>query len=239
MKVPRLRFGEYVPIIFFVLVAVAIAVGIWQGIALMVLILAALAFALAIVLLSSSVRGLSGDTPLSLDEAIAFGAPSAEEEQKRAVLRALKDLEYERSVGKISEDDYQEFSLRYREEARRLISLVDESMLASRELAEKLLAQRVEAAGIQEERGNPESESTSESGPESEPEFESTSASEPGSESKPKPKSEPRPNATLACPSCSTVNDADARFCKRCGATVGKAPPESASAERPPEENLS
>jgi hypothetical protein len=241
MKVPRLRFGEYAPYIFFVLVAVAIAVGFWQGIALAVLMLAVLAFALAILLLWGSVFGLSGDTPLSLDEAIAFGAPSAEEEQKRAVLRALKDLEYERSVGKISEDDYQEFSRRYREDARRLISLVDESMVASRELAEKLLAQRVKAAGISEKRAKTEADSDADGEPESESQSESgaDADAEIDGETKPESKSEAPRGATLSCPSCSAVNDTDARFCKRCGAVVGEAPPKSARAGRPPEENLS
>ena len=91
----------------------------------------------------SSVQSLSGDSPLTLDEALTLGQPSVEEEQKRAVLRALKDLDYERSVGKISDQDYHELSARYREEAKRLIERVDESLTPARERAEKLLAERV------------------------------------------------------------------------------------------------
>src|SRR4051794_30496021 len=58
-------------------------------------------------LIWSSLQGLSSDAPLTLDEALSLGAPSTEEEQKRAVLRALKDLEYERAVGKINDADYE------------------------------------------------------------------------------------------------------------------------------------
>src|SRR6266566_4615060 len=65
----------------------------------------------------ASVRTLSGDAPITLEEAIALAAPSAAEEQKRAVLQALKDLEYERSVGKVSDADYEVLLQRYREEA--------------------------------------------------------------------------------------------------------------------------
>ena len=61
-----------------------------------------------IALLWASVRTLAGDAPITLEEAIALASPSTVEEQKRAVLQALKDLEYERSIGKISEPDYEE-----------------------------------------------------------------------------------------------------------------------------------
>src|SRR5262245_34214535 len=40
-------------------------------------------------LLWSSLQGIGGDVPITLEEALSLGAPSAEEEQKRAVLRAL------------------------------------------------------------------------------------------------------------------------------------------------------
>jgi hypothetical protein len=235
MNVTRLR--ELVPYVFLALVAAAIAVGFLQGIALAVLLLAALAFGLAIWLMSSSVRGLSGDTPLSLDEALGLGAPSAEEEQKRAVLRALKDLEYERSVGKISEDDYHEFSARYREEARRLISLVDETMVAGREAAEKLLAERVQAAGLAEPGAvnQTDDEPASAKGTEreqSEPIVDGEDATE---TAEPSDAADDEPS----CVKCGTTNDADARFCKNCGAAIGERSPAEAKQERPSEEKAS
>src|SRR5215510_10897159 len=70
-------------------------------------------------LIWSSLQGLGGDAPITLEEALSLGAPSAEEEQKRAVLRALKDLEYERAVGKINDDDYSSLAQHYRNEAKR------------------------------------------------------------------------------------------------------------------------
>src|SRR6187402_2338039 len=79
-------------------------------------------------LIWSSLQGLMGDAPLTLDEAISLGAPSAEEEQKRAVLRALKDLEYERAVGKINDDDYASLAEHYRSEAKRLLRAVDRDL---------------------------------------------------------------------------------------------------------------
>src|SRR3954467_3949535 len=102
------------------LLAVIIA-GTLYGVQLVVLTLAAAALLLVIWLLWSSVQALAGESELTFEEAFSLGARSAEEEQKRAVLRALKDLEYERSVGKSSEDDFHEYSARYRAEAKRLM----------------------------------------------------------------------------------------------------------------------
>ena len=104
-------------------------------------------------LIWSSLQGLAGEAPLTLDEALSLGAPSAEEEQKRAVLRALKDLEYERAVGKINDADYASLAEHYRNEAKRLLRAVDANLGPERERAEQILAERLatreaaEAAG--------------------------------------------------------------------------------------------
>jgi hypothetical protein len=120
-----------------------LATGILLGVEMALLVAAFFALLLVVGFAWVSVQSLTGDSPLTLDEALTLGQPSVEEEQKRAVLRALKDLDYERSVGKISDADYLELSARYREEAKRLIERVDESLSPARERAEKLLAERV------------------------------------------------------------------------------------------------
>jgi hypothetical protein len=125
-------------------IVIVFASGAVLGIEIALLVAAFFALSLVIGFAWVSVQSLSGDSPLTLDEALTLGQPSVEEEQKRAVLRALKDLDYERSVGKISDQDYHELSARYREEAKRLIERVDESLTPARERAEKLLAERVE-----------------------------------------------------------------------------------------------
>lgn len=124
-------------------IAAAIGSGALLGVEIGILVGAFGALGLVITFAWVSVQSLSGDSPLTLDEALTLGQPSAEEEQKRAVLRALKDLEYERSVGKIGDEDYRELSARYREEAKRLIERVDESLSPARQRAEKLLAERM------------------------------------------------------------------------------------------------
>jgi hypothetical protein len=96
-------------------------------------------------LIWSSLQGLASDAPLTLDEALSMGAPSMEEEQKRAVLRALKDLEYERAVGKINEADYANLAEHYRSEAKRLLRAVDANLAPERERAEQILSERLAA----------------------------------------------------------------------------------------------
>jgi len=124
----------------------AVVAGVYLGVEIALLVVAAGALAGVIALLWASVQALTGESPLTLDEALTLGAPSFEEEQKRAVLRALKDLDFERGVGKISEDDYTELSTRYREEAKRLMQLIDAGSEFERERAEKALLARLEKA---------------------------------------------------------------------------------------------
>jgi len=124
-------------------VVVAVGVGFSYGIGTAILVLAGGVLLGVIAILWASVRTLSGDAPITLDEALALGAPSAAEEQKRAVLQALKDLEYERSVGKIGEHDYQELLQRYRAEAKRLLRAVDEDLAPARAKAAAYVAEQL------------------------------------------------------------------------------------------------
>ncbi|HTQ03362.1 MAG TPA: hypothetical protein VMI54_05880 [Polyangiaceae bacterium] len=126
-----------------VTIVTALVVGVAVGVEISLLVIAAGALAGVIALLWASVQALTGESPITLEEAMTLGAPSAEEEQKRSVLRALKDLEFERSVGKISEEDYAELSARYRTEAKRLMQLLDAGAEADRERAEKALRERL------------------------------------------------------------------------------------------------
>jgi uncharacterized membrane protein len=185
--------------------------GILYGVQLVVLVLAACALLLVIWLLWSSVQALAGESELTFEEAFGLGARSAEYEQKRAVLRALKDLEYERSVGKISEDDYHEYAARYRAEAKRLIQGLEENLTEGRKQVEAELERRLakKAAKAPEKTDADADESD-------EPELESGPTSAP---------SEPKQSAPASrdCPACQVKNEPDARFCKACGKIMAPA----------------
>lgn len=210
MKLSTIRPAHWVfGWVLFTLIA-CVTVGMTLGLELALLCFAGTVGLSVVALFWLSLQNLSGETPLSLDEALTLGAPTAAEEQKRSVLRALKDLEFERSVGKISEPDYLEFSARYREEAKRLIAVVDQSLGPVQELAEKLVLSRLSQSGL----GSFPKEQVF---PDSEPE----AKAEPPVGEKPPPES-PEPQI---CAGCETTNDWDARFCKHCGAILAPEEP--------------
>lgn len=129
----------------------AVVLGSLHGLPAALLVLLGGAVTLSLSLVWTSLLHVSGSEPLSLDEALSLAAPTATEEQKRAALRTLRDLEYELSVGKISQKDYDFASREQRALAKRLIALSDRSLDEGRARAlEKLgtrLAEREDAPG--------------------------------------------------------------------------------------------
>lgn len=75
-------------------------------------------------------------------------------EEKTSLLRAIKDLEYERAVGKIGDADYQRLDAAYRARAKQVLAQLDQDTEPLREEAEKLieayLRGRVEASPAEE-----------------------------------------------------------------------------------------
>ncbi len=185
----------------------AIVAGTLYGVQLVVLTLAGAALLLVIWLLWSSVQALAGESELTFEEAFSLGTRSAEEEQKRAVLRALKDLEYERSVGKIGEDDYHEYAARYRAEAKRLIQTLDESLAEGRKHVERELERRLAKSP------DPSSESLGNSAVEPREAVDAKTSEPPLSDEE----SAFKYAAPRECPECQAKNELDARFCKACG----------------------
>ena len=190
----------------------AVVAGVLQGPAAVVLVLAAGALVSVIAIFWASVRTLVGETALSGADAYAIGAPRAEEEQKRAVLRALKDLEFERSVGKISEEDYQALVTKYRMEAKRLLRLLEEETQPAREKVEALVTARLVREGLAE--APPEAEVKPREAKQGKKKKGKTPKAAPAPKDQPQPAADARPE----CAACGTRNDVDAVFCKKCGA---------------------
>ncbi|MBN2192770.1 MAG: zinc ribbon domain-containing protein [Polyangiaceae bacterium] len=205
-----------------VLAALALAapviVGLELGLPAAILLLAAGALAAAVFLGYSSLLALMKPNELTLDEALTLVAPSNEEEQKRSVLRTLKDLEYEHAVGKISAADYAELVTHYRGEAKRLLKLVVEVRGDQLNRAEERATERLVAAGLAEVKVQPSR----------------TAPADPSSSTRAARALERRPR----CAVCGQRASRNARFCKACGArlaerprTAPKPPPSSGSHE--------
>src|SRR5260370_18804083 len=110
------------------------------------LVLASGAMVGTIALLWASLRTLSGDAPLPSGlEAMASHRHVVTRiaEDKRRVLRALKDLESEHALGKIDEGDYHVLAERYREEAKAMMRHLDDDIAPLRAEAERLAREYV------------------------------------------------------------------------------------------------
>ncbi len=101
---------------------------------------------------------------------------AALEREKMLALRSIKELEFDRAMGKLSDADWRDMSGRLRARASRLMRQLDAGS-GYRGQIERDLAKRLGEAA-------------------------------------------PAPKSSAACPSCATVNDPDARFCKGCGSKL-------------------
>jgi len=112
------------------------------------------------------------------------------EREKQGLLKALKELEFDHEMHKISDADYEEIAALYRARAVRVMRQLDEATLDLRGLVERDVAARKAAR------------------------------SPAGAAPAPAPAAKSAPGRPR-CGSCETENDADAIFCKRCGARLG------------------
>jgi hypothetical protein len=190
--------GRYVAFGLPVVAAFA-AAGAWAyaGPGPAMLVLAASALLGTIALLWSSVRTLSGDAPLPEDlEALAARRHGVDNlaEQKGTVLRALKDLDHEHEVGKIDDADYETLRGEYRARAKEILRQMDASVEPLRPRAEQIARAYLEKRGLGAAAEASKADEKSD-----------VAADAPAAADKP------------SCAKCSTVNDADAAFCKKCG----------------------
>jgi len=156
------------------------------------------------------------------------------EREKQAVLKAIKEIELDYQMRKIGETDYREMVERYRARALRVMGELavgdDYRALIERELKVRVAAIRASSSeGTPERVPNPSRDdsarlSRSES-------TRSLSEGQPAGSDRAREDSASDAPAG-ACAACGTVNDIDARFCKRCGVALAAAdaPPVGGSA---------
>ncbi len=124
------------------------------------------------------------------------------EREKALALRSLKELEFDRAMGKVSDKDYSDMSARLRLRAAGLIRQLDAGENYRDEI-EREVANRLAAL----ERGQAKA-----------PAPRPATAVASHADVLP-PSKDPIPPTRL-CGSCGTVNEADALFCKHCGANL-------------------
>jgi hypothetical protein len=108
--------------------------------------------------------------------------------EKALTLRAIKELEFDRAMGKVSADDFRDMSGRLRARATRLMVQLDAGAgyreQIERDLAKRLSVVRPKASAPDGRREPPVQTHT---------------------------------EGSRVCATCATTNDKDARFCKECG----------------------
>jgi hypothetical protein len=121
------------------------------------------------------------------------------EREKMLALRAIKDLEFDRAMGKVSAQDFEDMASRLRSRAMNIIRQLDDGRTTYRAAIERELQARLE------------------------PQPPTTQTTQPPTI----PTTQPQTTQTTQTCSCGTANDIDAAFCKRCGTRLAAA--ESAS----------
>ena len=116
------------------------------------------------------------------------------ERGKMLALRSIKELEFDRAMGRVSDEDFKEMSSRLRTRAARLMRQLDAGT-GYREQIERELEKRLEA-----KKGDGGARLKPSRYEEADSDDRSAKAS-----------------AERVCASCETTNDADAKFCKGCG----------------------
>jgi len=109
------------------------------------------------------------------------------EREKALTLRSIKELEFDRAMGKLSQQDFDQMATRLRARALGIMKQLEAGSAAYRQQIEAELAARLKSTGGPGPRGGRAAARS----------------------------------AAAAC-ACGTANDADARFCKSCGAKLAE-----------------
>lgn len=121
---------------------------------------------------------------------------AALEREKRLVLRSIKELEFDRAMGKVADADFDDMAGRLRQRAVGLLQRIEAGEVSLRDRITRDLASLKRSRSRRPQSVWPTPEGRS-------------SKADPDTESQP-----------LVCASCEALNDADARFCKACGAAL-------------------
>jgi hypothetical protein len=109
--------------------------------------LAAGALLVAISFIWASLRALfGGERDLWVTQSAAVRRRAELLDEKDLVLRSLKDLEFERDAGKISDEDFKRLEAEFRSRARRILKQLDEDLREHREKATALIRAELEGA---------------------------------------------------------------------------------------------
>jgi hypothetical protein len=168
-----------------------------------------------------TVLPLAGTVPDDAPETLGERSRATLEREKALVLRSIKELEFDRAMGKLSPKDFEEMGSRLRARAMMLMKQLDEGGSGYRPLIERELSARLATKSATRRMPGAESHAAR-----LEPDVAEAPEQGRGTTRSGSPVEGPGTTGTTVpvgvraengCAACGTVNDPDAAFCKRCG----------------------
>jgi hypothetical protein len=191
-------------------------------------VLAVIAAGIVAVAVFRTLWPLASDQASKQPEMVGGRTRAALEREKTIVLRAIKELEFDRAMGKVSAADCEDMIGRLRARAVRLLRQLDAGSAGYRELIDRELNARLASGGSGRRVGyGREASPAREAGARQQPQAAAGNgvgdvAAERAAERGDAP---PRDHGAELlqnwCLACGSANDADARFCKACGTKLG------------------
>ena len=210
-------------------VTIALVVGVTIGAPMAILVLAAGMLLGVIGLFWASLRILSGDAPLSPElEALDATAHAVDalSSRKKMLVRALKDLDNERALGKLDEEDFEQLSQTYRAELKEVLTRIDATLEPHRPRAEDAARSHLVKAGFADDGylgAQPPRDVPAPAAAESVDEV-GDDGDDGDDDDDDEPVEITKRETRLTCASCNTSNDLDATFCKKCGTSLAATP---------------
>jgi hypothetical protein len=140
-------------------------------------------------------------------------------DEKNALVRAIKDIEYEHQVGKLSKEDFSRLDRGYRARAREVLRKLDDDIAPFVTRAEKMVGDYVAV----EDAPKTTTKATKKTKGTKKAKIARRVCSRCGTSNAADAEwcKECRANvAPVSCPSCDTANEPDAKFCKKCAAPM-------------------
>jgi hypothetical protein len=116
------------------------------GVSAVMLFLTGAALLWSVLWLYRSLAALATDPPAASGTRLGGGARRELERDKRNLLKAIKELEFDHSMGKLSDADFHEIAARYRASAVALMRRLDEGNVTYRALIEREVQRRLGTA---------------------------------------------------------------------------------------------
>lgn len=149
------------------------------------------------------------------------------EREKALVLRSIKELEFDRAMGKVADADFHDMVSRLRARAIGLMKQLDQGGASFRDEIEREVERRLAARrGAVQPAGEPAAARAAMPADRTPAALGDGKLAAAGAAPAPEAGAAAADAvaATRPCAACGTQNDPDARFCKRCGARLDTAP---------------